>query len=130
VLTVSGSKSTDFEVHRNWLALTHSLPVKEWYYEVRKPPRAVCRTKGSLTQIQKTSEWTLDYPPFFAYFEWLMSQVAAYVDPAMLNVKALEYDNWQTIYFQRATVIVTELVLVYALHLYVILQQWLMLKLI
>jgi hypothetical protein len=47
-----------------------------------------------------------------------MSQVAAYVDPGMLNVKALEYDSWQTVYFQRVTVVVTELVLVYALHLY------------
>jgi alpha-1,3-glucosyltransferase len=34
-----------------------------------------------------------------------------------LNVKALNYDSWQTVYFQRATVILSELVLVYALQL-------------
>ena len=47
-----------------------------------------------------------------------MSQAAAYLEPALLNVKALDYSSWQTVYFQRATVIITELVLVYALHLY------------
>lgn len=48
-----------------------------------------------------------------------MSVPASLLHPGMLNVKDLNYDTWQTVYFQRTTVILTEMVLVLALHYFV-----------
>lgn len=67
--------------------------------------------------MQSTSEWTLDYPPFFAAFEWLLSQIAALLDEGIVKVENLKYDSWTLVCFQRATVVITESLLVFALYL-------------
>lgn len=57
----------------------------------------------------------LDYPPFFAYFEWLLSIPASIFDPKIVDLQNLNYDSWSVVVYQRSTVIVTELVLAAAL---------------
>ncbi|KAM7347478.1 ALG6/ALG8 family glucosyltransferase xit [Cochliomyia hominivorax] len=91
------SHSTDFEVHRNWLAITFNLPLKDWYYN-------------------ETSQWTLDYPPFFAYFEWLLAQVGKYVDPKMLELDNHNYASEKCKYFQRCSIMFMDLILCWGLH--------------
>ncbi|XP_053989067.1 probable dolichyl pyrophosphate Glc1Man9GlcNAc2 alpha-1,3-glucosyltransferase [Hylaeus volcanicus] len=97
VLLIPTYHSTDFEVHRNWLSITHSLPMKEWY-------------------IDNRSQWTLDYPPLFAWFEYILSHAAEVVNPEMVKVENLNYASSDTIYFQRGSVILLDLVYAYGIR--------------
>eukprot|EP00752_Nemacystus_decipiens_P002051 g1964.t1 len=85
--------STDFEVHRNWLAVTHSTPLKEWYWE-------------------NTSEWTLDYPPLFGYFQWALSQAAVWVEPDLVELTPYYEPSEAAVWFQRVSVMVMDATLV------------------
>ena len=114
-------------MHRNWLAITHNFPISKWYYDVRVLKRAYmcnlsdgcCRRRLSgvntnsilSVPLAKLTLIALDYPPFFAYFEKLLSIPAFFIDPKIVDVNNLNYDAWSVIAYQRTTVIITELVL-------------------
>ena len=112
MLVFFGYHSTDFEVHRYWMSLTTSLPVDKWYFD-------------------ETSIWTLDYPPLFAYFEYLLASIAMFlqfvfskfnieaIDLHMLSLSNLGYASKSTVFYMRMSVLCTEyIVLGYAVYKY------------
>ena len=93
LLFIPSYYSTDFDVHRNWMAITWSLPCNRWY-------------------LEDTSKWTLDYPPLFAWFEWLLAAVASQVlEAPALKIQKEPYSSWSLTVFQRSSVVASDVVL-------------------
>lgn len=83
------------------MAIAWELPMCSWYYEA-------------------TSFWTLDYPPFFQYFEWVLAQIAGLIDAGMVKVKNQYYGDWygnaSTVDYMRFTVVFTDLLFCYGVY--------------
>ena len=91
------SSSTDFEVHRNWLSIVSKVPVSRWYTEA-------------------TSEWTIDYPPLFCWFEYILSLLAKVVlgiNHDIFKLSSKPVFSTEILYFQRFTVILSDIVYFY-----------------
>lgn len=85
-------------MHRNWKAITYNLPIKDWYYD-------------------STSQWTLDYPPLFAAFEFVLAQVASLLNlHETLNLTDSEVRHDSTVAYQKFTVIVSDFAYYYAIY--------------
>lgn len=92
LLLVPTYRSTDFDVHRYWLALTHALPTRQWYTDA-------------------SSEWTLDYPPFFAYFSRLLALPAPLVDASLVSIPVSDAPPFAHLLYLRLTVAFSDLLL-------------------
>lgn len=80
------------------MAITYNLPIKRWYFD-------------------KTSEWTLDYPPLFAAFEFLISMIAHFLqlqDSLILSKSAIRTES--IVKFQKVSVILSDCVYYYAVY--------------
>jgi len=94
LLTTQLYRSTDYDVHRDWLLLTHRFPWSQWY------------------SVEMT-QWTLDYPPFFAWFEYSLTQLARVIFGNHFE-SAFDSFSFESILFMKLSVILSELVLILA----------------
>lgn len=95
LLLIPAAHSTDFEVHRHWKALTYNRPLRDWYTD-------------------KSSVWTLDYPPLFAYFEFLLARLIAPIYPSLLLLSNHGYTSFAAVVILRVTVLLADPFLIIA----------------
>jgi len=102
ILLLPTYRSTDFDVHRNWLAITRNLSLDEWYFN----------------DVDGMTVHTLDYPPAFAFFEWFLSNNPFTLfllrgdDRCLALLPDSDNDPSSTcVAFQRSTVILSDVVL-------------------
>ena len=91
------SQSTDFEVHRNWKSITNTLPISEWYF-------------------YSDNKWTLDYPPLFAYMEYVLGKISKFFDSNITNITKFNYDSIKCIIFLRTTVLLGDVFLFFSIN--------------
>lgn len=88
--------STDYDVHRNWKTITTSLPINQWYFD-------------------KESIWTLDYPPLFAYMEYILGKISTLFTSKVTD-RSIKGDDWEVIFYQRMTVLIGDVLLFFAIR--------------
>ena len=90
------AQSTDFEVHRNWKAITNSLPISKWYFYSK-------------------NQWTLDYPPLFAYMEYILGKISKFFDEEITDIDNINYISFKCKIYMRSTVLLGDLLLFFGL---------------
>jgi len=114
-------RSTDFDVHRNWLSITHHLPLSQWYFDTGPPgpgPGPGPIHGSASASASPTTVHTLDYPPSFAFFQYLLSNnfITKYlIQQGYLEEQCLallgDHENEvgvDCVIFQRGTVILAD----------------------
>ena len=104
LLAIPSWYDADLHVHMTWMAKTYSWRFTQWYID--------------------QSMFPINYPPMFAWLEWVMTWFARFVDPEMLVVSEKDYKSFAAIAFQRISVVTTDLSMAYGVSVCATALKW------
>lgn len=90
--------STDLYVHRHWKRLTITQPISHWYTDNSAP---CC---------------PLDYPPLFAYFEYILGNILYQVPSPLFTTSTQEPATTLELTLLRTTVLFSDLILILGVY--------------